>query len=82
MRTREVILVYKRYLKLRAALMAGSIDRTYLAEQLSLSLKSVERSFVGRREWTLGECYKTLSILRIDPEKLPEYFPPNGGIAS
>lgn len=72
----------RRYAKLRAAMVEADIDRQFLAEELGISYQTVKNRFAGSWPWTLAEAYKTLEILHIDPSKLTEYFPPNGGIAS
>ena len=68
----------KRYSKLRGALVAKSIDQEYLAEKLNRSVWYVTQRMCGHDDWTLGEMYALMDLLRIPYSEMHEYFPKEG----
>lgn len=68
--------------KLRGKLKEMDIDQAYLSEKLSLSEVTISLRMTGKRDWLLSEIYAVMDLIQEPYEKIPEYFPKNGGVTA
>ena len=47
-----------------------------LAEYLGISAPALSQKLAGKVPIKLLECYRILEFLKVDPKRLPEFFPP------
>lgn len=47
-----------------------------LAEYLGISAPALSQKLAGKVPIKLIECYRILEFLKVDPKRLPEFFPP------
>ena len=66
------------YLELRAEMLRQGIDQERLGRKINRSLQYVNRRFNGHADWEKGGMYAILNALRIPPDQIYRYFPPNG----
>lgn len=68
----------KLYKKLRARMVEAGCDGGRLAELVGITKSTLSRKLCGHLCWTLDEAYRVLAVLRVRPELIGEYFPPEG----
>lgn len=71
----------KPYSKLRHALEDADIDRADICAKLHKSPTYVAHRFTLHQPWTLDDAYSILEMLGEPSDKLPYYFPCDGGMA-
>lgn len=74
------MIIAKKYLRLRGAMVAAGLTQDDLADILRMSPTSINNRFCGRQDWRSGEMYAILEHLGIDHPAavLGQYFPPFG----
>lgn len=62
--------------KLRALMVEKEVDQKYLCEQLGKSQGYISARMTYKKSWSMDEVYKICSLLGIQAEDIPVYFPP------
>jgi hypothetical protein len=66
------------FAKLRGAMVAASVDRAYVAQELLICECTVGNKLRAQYPWTQDEQYALMRMLRIPFEQMHEYFPYRG----
>ena len=66
------------FLKLRGRLQELGIDHKYLAKKLKMCPASLSGRMTGRIQWQMSEMYAVMDVIRIQHDRLHEYFPKGG----
>lgn len=53
-----------------------------LAEYLGISAPALSQKLAGKVPIKLLECYRILEFLKVDPKRLPEFFPPGKALCA
>lgn len=68
----------KLFKALRHELMEAEMTMEQLARQAGLDHTVMSRRFCGKTEWSLGEMYAVMRVLKLDAKDLHYYFPEGG----
>ena len=66
----------RRHGALRKAILTSEYTQTDIADMMGVTLQAFNDWLSGRHPFRLRDCYKILDILKLDPNTLPFYFPP------
>lgn len=64
------------YPEIRKEMKRQKLRQADLAEYLGISAPALSQKLAGKVPIKLIECYRILEYLKVDPKRLPEFFPP------
>lgn len=64
------------YPEIRKEMKRQKLRQADLAEYLGISAPALSQKLAGKVPIKLLECYRILEFLKVDPKRLPEFFPP------